>query len=541
MRKNTFFILLLSLLLLLTACGNKGERNNTKTSKPDNTAKTTDVGSAVSKDAVEDKHQSTFKVSDFIDKPDNKITRATGGRARTLTAIPAFPDANRHFSPSTEDFCLMCYPSVVYRENVDTKTDIARFDLISFDAAGEVDSHYQAFVFDTAQEAEKYHEFRKNRDGVKYRELYAGSNLTEDMMTGCAKRYDNIIYFNVGFNTVGMEEAYTKTYLAGEQSFYEGIGYAFLYSLDDCTADPYSHYEWIEDDNDYFYPTSHRFTITKRYNSYDPDGLAATENVQVIEFTLYNYDEYGNLFSKSKKFEFPDEAGASSFIANDGEIFHIQDYEIVEHDPIGSSGKFVFDFRNIGATGTEKGVYFSLLGEEYMERDADYDDGQYPEAGMGVYYFFSYRDKECPTEVKASKIASNAIIEDPNPKCKVKTETKGTGSFEAYFCSEERDTVLNKPACEMFVRKNGNKAILQILENRDGFVTYESFATGIYDEIFTPEQVSVFEADNLADGVEQTSEYVLTMIDKDNLVLNADGGNVMLDYLLTRAEHTVQQ
>ncbi|NLO41124.1 MAG: hypothetical protein GX115_16855 [Ruminiclostridium sp.] len=541
MKKNNILVLMLALLLLLTACGNKGDKNNIKTSKPDTSVKNTDVRSTTSKDAAKDNPQTSFMVNDFIQKPDKKITQATGGRARELTAIPAFPDANKHFTPSTEDFCLMCYPAVVYREDVDTKTDIARFDLISFNTAGEVDSHYQAFVFDNVKEAEKYHEFRKNRDGVKYRELYAGSKLTEDMMTGCAKRYDNIIYFNVGFNTVGMEEAYTKTYLAGEQSFYEGIGYSFLYSLNDYTADPYSHYQWTEDDNKYFYPTSHRFSITKRFNSYDPDGRAATENVQVIEYTLYNYDEYGNLFSKSKKFEFPDEAGASNFITNNEAIFHIHDDEIVEHDPIGSSGKFIFDFRNIAATGTEKGVYFSLLGEEYMERDADYDDGQYPEAGMGVYYFFSYRDKECPTEVKASKIASNAIIEEPNPKHKGKTETKGTGSFEAYFCSEQRDTILNKPICEMFVRKDGNKAILHIVENRDGFITYESITTGVYDEIFKPEQVSVFEADNLADAVVQAGEYVLTMIDKDNLVLNADDGNVMLDYLLTRAEHTVQQ
>ena len=151
----------------------------------------------------------------------------------------------------------------------------------------------------------------------------------------------------MGFNTVGMEEAYTKTYQAGEQSFYEGIGYSFLYSLNDYTADPYSHYQWTEDDNKYFYPTSHRFSITKRFNSYDPDGRAATENVQVIEYTLYNYDEYGNLFSKSKKFEFPDEAGASNFITNNEAIFHIHDDEIVEHDPIGSSGKFIFDFRKV--------------------------------------------------------------------------------------------------------------------------------------------------------------------------------------------------
>ena len=186
MKKNNILVLMLALLLLLTACGNKGDKNNIKTSKPDTSVKNTDVRSTTSKDAAKDNPQTSFMVNDFIQKPDKKITQATGGRARELTAIPAFPDANKHFTPSTEDFCLMCYPAVVYREDVDTKTDIARFDLISFNTAGEVDSHYQAFVFDNVKEAEKYHEFRKNRDGVKYRELYAGSKLTEDMMTGCA-------------------------------------------------------------------------------------------------------------------------------------------------------------------------------------------------------------------------------------------------------------------------------------------------------------------------------------------------------------------
>lgn len=45
---------------------------------------------------------------------------------------------------------------------------------------------------------------------------------------------------------------------------------------------------------------------------------------------------------------------------------------------------------------------------------------------------------------------------------------------------------------------------------------------------------------NLADAEDETGEYIVTTIDRDNLVLNAYFGNVVLDYLLQRAEHTVQ-
>ena len=532
--KNSITLALTALMLTatLTACGGDNAAATTPTA--------TATGTAAATDSVSEAVGQTFRVSDFIGEADNKITKATGGRAYRLTAIPLFPDADKHFYPSSEDYCLMCYPATVYRENIESETQIAKFDLISFDADGKAETHYQAFVFDSAEEAEKYHEFRKTRDGVKYRELYAGSNLTETIMVGCAKRYDNIIYFNMGFQTVGMEDAYNKTYLAGEQSFYEGIGYSFLYSVEDCTSDQYSHYEWVDEDNEYFYPTSHRFTVSKVYNSYDHDELAATPEIQVIEYTLYNYDEYGNVYSASKKFEFPNEAEVESFIADGNIIFSIIDYKVVDHDPIGNEGKFIFDYRNKAVAGNESYVYYTLLGEEYMERDADYDDGQYPEMGMGTYDFFSYRDKECPTEVSASKITANAPIEELEPKDTAKTDDQGTGSWEAYFCSEEIDAVLNKPSCEMFIGKDGDEAILHIYEYRDGVTVYESKARGDFDELFTPEQVGVYESDNLTDPADEIGEYTLTTIDRDNIVLSADYGTVILDYLLKRAEHTVQ-
>lgn len=99
----------------------------------------------------------------------------------------------------------------------------------------------------------------------------------------------------------------------------------------------------------------------------------------IVEYSLYNYDEYGNLFSKSKKYEFPDETSISYFVSDGGEMLHISNDEIIERDPIGIIGKFVYDYRNIAATGTETGVYFNLLGEEYLEKDAEYKEGQYHE------------------------------------------------------------------------------------------------------------------------------------------------------------------
>ncbi|HKL99939.1 MAG TPA: hypothetical protein VJZ06_08530 [Mobilitalea sp.] len=538
MKKHFNIVLsVIILMAVLSACGGQNDSvsNTTALSQDILNSDNSSTEPATSGDKGETNSQGIFKVGDFINESDDKITKAVGGRAYELEVIPSFPDAAQHFSPSTEDYCLMCYPATIYREAVDTATQIAKFDLISWDASGEVDSHYQAFVFDSAEEADKYHEFRKERDGVKYRELYADSNLSDAMMTGCAKRYDNIIYYNMGFETVGMEEAYNKTYLTDEQSFYEGIGYSFLFSARSGEYDSYSHYVWTKEDNEYFYPVSHRFSISRFYESVDLDGIGGSEGVDFIEYTLRNYDEYGNVFSTSIKCEVLDEANIDALVSTIEEAYKDDENAMLE-----SIGRYIFIYNNNPVTGNEDGAYFDLLGEEYMERDADYKDGQYPEAGMGRYYYFSYRDKECPTKVSTSKIIQDAGTEDSGKGKKTKTDTLDTGSFEAYFCSEEMDTVLNKPSCEMFVGKDGNQAILHIYEYRDGVVTYESKATGDYDEIFTPEQVSTFEADNLADTAEEMGEYVLTMIDKDNFVIYADCGTVMLDYLLRRAEHTVQ-
>jgi len=50
----------------------------------------------------------------------------------------------------------------------------------------------------------------------------------------------------------------------------------------------------------------------------------------------------------------------------------------------------------------------------------------------------------------------------------------------------------------------------------------------------------VLEADNLTDEVEEVIEYVLTAVDRDTLVFSVDAGELVLDYLLLRAEHTIQ-
>ena len=537
MKKIISIMLTLVTTLTLTACDGRNESAQSVPTVSD----AVPADTAVTTGDVSEASLQSFSVSDFIAEPDNNITKATGGRAFKLTAIPSFTDADKHFYPSSEDYCLMCYPATVYLENVESEMHIAKLDLISFDVDGKVETHYQAFVFNSAEEAEKYHEFRKERDGVKYRDLYAGSNLTDAMMIGCAKRYDNIIYFNMGFQTVGMEDAYNKTYLAGEQSFYEGIGYSFLYSVEDCTSDPYSHYEWVDVDNEYFYPTSHRFTISKVYNSYDHDGLAATAEIQVIEYTLYNYDEYGNVYSGSKKFEFPNESEVESYIADGNTPFSIVDYEIIEHNPISNKGKFIFDYRNKAVTGTESNVYYTLLGEEYMERDADYDEGQYPEMGMGTYSFFSYRDKECPTEVTMSKIKANAPIEDLKPKDEIKTDNQGTGSWEEYFCTEETDAVSGKPLCEMFVTRDGENASVHMYEYLNGETVYESVSKVVYDDIFKSTEPNVMNADYLLDDTDEKHVCYILICDEIQISVSYSVDTMQYSaYILNRTEHTVQ-
>lgn len=526
MKKIISIALTLVTAFSLTACGGENETVQSVLTA----SATTPADTAVTTGGVSEASLQSFSVSDFIAEPDNRITKATGGRAFKLTAIPSFTDADKHFYPSTDDYCLMCYPATVYLENVESEIHIAKLDLISFDVDGKVETHYQAFVFETAEEAEKYHEFRKTRDGVKYRELYAGSSLTESIMVGCAKRYDNIIYFNMGFQTVGMEEAYNKSYLAGEQSFYEGIGYSFLYSVEDCTSDPYGHYEWAEEDNEYFYPTSPRFLIAKYFCDFLPDGNIFADNVLYTKYVLCNYDEFGKIFSQSIKYELADEAAAAAFLDVTG----------AENAVLGSFGRYVYDIRNASTAETESNGYYFQLGEEYMEWGQIYADNGYPVPGMGDYYFFSYRDKECPTEVTASKITANAPIEELKPKDETKTVNQGTGSWEAYFCSEETDEVLNKPSCEMFIGKDGDEAIIHIYEYKGGVTVYESETRGDFDKLFTPQEVGIFESDNLTDPVDEIGEYMLTTVDRDNIVLSADYGTVVLDFLLTRAEHTVQ-
>lgn len=536
MRKLIYIAALTILLSVLTGCGGQSNTNTSNTTISSKDKDNFDDSKEMTMPGDEDdrNRQIVFKVSDFIGEPDNKLTKATGGRAYELEEIPSFPDATKHFEPSTEDYCLMCYPAMVYLKDVDSAIKIAKFDLISWDTTGKVDSHYQAFVFDSAEEAEEYHEFREERDGVKYRELYAGSNLSDDMMTGCAKRYDNIIYFNVGTETVGMEEAYHKTYLIDESDFYKGIGYSYLFSAFSGEHDAYSHYQWLEEDNEYFYPVSHRFAVSRMYQTIDLDGVGGADGIGFIEYTLHNYDEYGNQFSTSSKFEILVETNSSALLAVLEDTFS-GDAEVL----LESVGETIYIDKNRTAL-EEDCDYFNFLGEEYNERDAEYKDGQFPEAGMGKYLYFSYRDKECPTEVSESKIAKKEESEESGKDKKEKKDISETGIFEAYFCSEEMDEVLQKPSCEMFVGRDGEQAILHIYEYKDGKVTYESKAMGNYDEIFTPDQVSAFEADNLADSDDDKGEYVLTTIDKDNFVINVDFGNVLMDYLLQRSEHTVQ-
>lgn len=456
-KKITALLLAATLVLSLTAC-----RENTLPAEDKTSIGNTTTGNDTDDNTVID--TALFKVSDFIAEPDNRMTTAMGGRAKELTSIPNLPDASKHFYPSTNDYCLICAPAYTYLETMASKQKIARFDLISFDVDGQVKTHYQALVFDTTAEAEKYHEFRKNRDGVKYRELYAGSNLTDNMMVGCAKRYENIIYFNVGFNTIGMEEAFKKTYLAGEQSFYEGIGYSYLYSVDDCTSDSYGRYVWTREDNKYFYPTSHRFSITKEYINRDPDGVFGEKSYTFILYTLYNYNEYGNLYSKSSKIEFENEEQLDYMLRNPESNYFAETNVNLSLKTVGST---VYDYKNLSATGQESGIYYKLLGEEYIEKDSEYKDGSYPATGFGLYYFFSLRDKEYPTVVEPSQVAAVAEIEDPKEK-EPKPDTDGTGSWEAYFCTEEIDETLNKPCCEIFVQKDGDEAELHLYVYIDG-------------------------------------------------------------------------
>ena len=537
--KNIFrVVFMIMLLAVLSGCNGQksGEING-----GDNIANIASDGNADDSEmdiGIEDENgngQEVFCVSDFIQEPDDNITRAMGGRAYILEAIPAFPDATSHFAPSTEDYCLMCYPATVYRDTIDSVAKIAKFDLISWDASGVVDTHYQAFVFDSAEEAEKYHEFRKERDSVKYRELYAGSNLSDPMMTGCAIRYDNIIYFNMGFETVGMEDAYGKTYLTDEQSFYEGIGYSFMYSAWEGEYDSYSHYVWTEDDNEYFYPVSHRFTVSKSYNTIDLDGIFGSHGEGCIEYILHDYDEYGNGFRTISKLEVLDEKKTDDFLGACQNTFADDDNVICF-----SVGCNIYIYNDTSTAENQSITYGDFLGSEYMERDTDYDEGQFPEMGMGRYYYFSCRDKEYPTQVSDSRIVQNVPIVEPKPQDTTRTDDQGTGSWEAYFCSEEIDTVLSKPSCEMFVGKDGAQTIIHIYEYQEGILRYESIATGDYEEIITPEQVSVLEADNLTDEVEEVIEYVLTAVDRDTLVFSVDAGELVLDYLLLRAEHTIQ-
>ena len=530
-KKITALFLAVAMALTLFACGAPAESQEAE-------AITTNGESSISTTNTEDNtviDTVSFKVSDFIAESDDRMTTAMGGRAKELTSIPDFPDAGKHFYPSTDNYCLICAPAYTYLETMDSKQKIARFDLISFDADGLAQTHYQALVFDSTAEAEKYHEFRKNRDGVEYRELYAGSNLTDDMMVGCAKRYENIIYFNVGFDTVGMEEVYNKSYLAGEQSFYEGIGYSYLYSVDDCTSDPYGHYVWTAEDNDYFYPTSHRFSITKEYINRDPDGVFGEKSYTYILYTLYNYNEYGDLYSKSSKIEFENEEQLDYMLKNPESDYFAETNVNLCLKTVGST---VYDYKNMSATGQESGIYYTLLGEEYMERDSDYDDGSYPAAGFGLYYYFSLRDKEYPTEVEPSQVAAVAEIEVPGEK-EPKPDTDGTGSWEAYFCTEEIDETLNKPCCEIFVQKDGDEAKLHLYEYVDGEVKCEVRMIGDFDEMFETEAVSLLPVTTASEPYENLGECTITMIDHDNMVVFADMDISMLDYLLHRAEHTV--
>jgi len=537
MKKYITYIGLFLLLLSLTACGNSSEKNANTGNVP--SIATQMDGESNEETGTDEKKgsSSSYKVSDFIDEPDNNMTEAMGGRAKKITVLPAFPDMEKHFTPSTDDYCLICAPIYIYCETISSKQLAARFDLISFNQEGEVDTHYQAYVFDSSDVAKEYHEFRQERDGVKYRELYVGSNLTDNRMDGCAKRYDNIIYFNVGFNTVGMEEAYKKTYLAGEQSFYEGIGYSYLYSVDDCTSDSYGHYVWTAEDNDYFYPTSHRFSITKEYVSRDPDGAFGEKGITFILYTLYNYNEYGDLYSKSSKIEFASE-DEMNYILNDPE----SDYssEVNVNLSLATVETTVYDYKNISAMGQKPQAYYELLGEEYLEKNSEYKDGSYPAAGFGLYYYFSLRDKEYPTEVEPSQIAAVAEIEEPGEK-EPKSDEFGTGSWEAYFCTEEIDETLNKPCCEIFVQKDGGEAKLHLYEYIDGEIKCEVRMTGEFDEMFQTEAISTLEVTTANEPYEVIGECTITMLDHDNMVIYADMNVTILDYLLRRAEHVVTE
>lgn len=527
MKKIITILLTLTTAMMLSACG--VDNASSQDTSPSSVATASDT--AVTTGSVSENSLQSFSVSDFIGEPDNKITKATGGRAYSLTAIPSFPDANKHFYPSSEDYCLMCYPATVYLENVESEMHIAKLDLISFDVDGKVETHYQAFVFDSAEEAEKYHEFRKERDGVKYRELYAGSNLTESIMVGCAKRYDNIIYFNMGFQTVGMEEAYNKTYLSGEQSFYEGIGYSFMYSVGDCTSDPYGHYEWVDEDNEYFYPTSPRFMIAKYFCDFLPDGNIFADNVLYTKYVLCNYDEFGKIFSQSIKYELADEAATAAFL----------DVTAAENAVLGSFGRYVYDIRNASTAETESNGYYYRLGEEYMEWGQIYADNGYPVAGMGDYYFFSYRDKECPTEISESKIAANAPIEEPKPKDETKIDNQGVGSWEEYFCTEEADAVSGKPLCEMFVTKDGENASVHMYEYLNGEIVYESVSKVVYDDIFKSTEPNVMKADYLLDDTDETHDCYILIADEKQISVSYSVDTMQYSaYILNRTEHIVQ-
>ena len=53
--------------------------------------------------------------------------------------------------------------------------------------------------------------------------------------------------------------------------------------------------------------------------------------------------------------------------------------------------------------------------------------------------------------------------------------------------------------------------------------------------------VGMFESDNLIDPADEVGEYMLITVDRDNIVLSADYGAVVMGYMLTYAEHIVQE
>ena len=109
MKKRIVAIIFLMVLIVsMSGCGGKND-NVTSTSENKQVNSVSENNQVTESPDATESNQEIFKVSDFIGEPDNRITKATGGRAYKLDVIPCFPDADKQFKPSTEDYCLMSY------------------------------------------------------------------------------------------------------------------------------------------------------------------------------------------------------------------------------------------------------------------------------------------------------------------------------------------------------------------------------------------------------------------------------------------------